>query len=420
MAGLAEGFLTHVRQWEVQPDVVERLMRTDRDLEELIERVDQICDAEDALDSLDVDMSEVGPKVATIRREVEWYVQHVAERIVPGDAHLMWGPVLGCANGHEIVLVTTNYDRAIEVAAKVEGIALDDGFAEAEDGETAPWVGFDGTEPGVRLIKLHGSTDWYRDQSTSQAIKLRHPMPLFADGTLVFGARELGAALVLPSREKILTLEPYPRLSQEFLDAGDNSEIVVSVGSSLRDPHIRQAVEGWAEQKAVFIINPDRELPAVGGAKVIQETASDFLISTLPDALTSDDPVTSLKRRSHGGGDEGGGRETGPSDGIFRVVRAALDEEIYARHRCEAVGELVDRGATLPLEWVKRLISEDEPALARHALGLIMGASQYEELIRIARESPHMGDRTFHDEYGMLQQHMAEQGSLKEHQSGDQ
>ena len=420
MTGLADSFLTHVREWKVQPEVVERLMGVDRDLEDLIERVDQICDAEESLDSLGVDMSAVGPRVAAIRREVEWYVQHVAERVVPRDAHLMWSPVLGCAGRHELVLVTTNYDRAIEVAAKVEDIALDDGFGEPEEGETTPWIGFERTESGVRLIKLHGSTDWYRDQGTRQAFKLRHPMPLFAGGTLVFGDCELGAAVVLPSREKILTREPYPRLSQEFLDAGDSAEIVMCVGSSLRDPHIRQAVEGWAEKKSVFLVTPDRELPPARGAKVIHETASEFLISTLPDALTSDGLVSKLERRSDSDGDDGGGWQPDVSDGIFQVVQAALDEGIHARQRCEAVGELVDRGATLPVEWVKRLISDGDPALARHALGLIMGASQYEELIRMARDSPHMGDRAFHDEYGMLQQHMVEQRNLEEHRSGDE
>ena len=401
MTGFAESFLTHVRRWHVHPDIVEGLMGSDHDLEDLIERVDAICEAADPLELLEVDVSAVGPRVASIRREVEWYVQHVAERIVPRDAHLMWGPALGCASSHEIVLVTTNYDRAIEVAANVEGIELDDGFGEVEDGETARWVGFEHTDGRVVLVKLHGSTDWYRDRQSRRAIKLRHPMPLFADGTLVFGPRELGAALVLPSREKILTGEPYPRLSEKFLDAGDKSELIVTVGSSLRDPHIRQAVETWAGKKPVFMVNPAGESPVVRGAKVIRETASEFLISTLPNALTSEDVVPSLKRRCHGG-DEVDGLKADESEGIIALVQMGLDRGVEGERRCDAVGRLVDRGATLPVAWVERLIGEDDPALARHALGLILGSSGYEKLMEIAKESPHMADRTFHDEYRML------------------
>ena len=367
MTRLAADFLRHVRQWRVQPDIVHNLMGSDRDLERLIEKVDQICDARSSLDSLDVDMDELGSQVASIRREVEWFVQHVAERIAARDAHLMWGPTLRCSNSHQIVFVTTNYDRAIEVAANAEDVGLDDGFAETAGGETARWIGFDPTGNRVILIKLHGSTDWYRDKTTRRAIKLRHPMPLFADGTLVFGDRQLGSALVLPSREKILTREPYPWLSHAFLSAGDRSEIVVFVGSSLRDPHIRQAAEAWAERKSVFIVTPERELETPAGANVMLETAGEFLISTLPNSLRSNDPVASLQRRCHSNGE---GRERFRGDGILRVVRIALDERVGSGRRCEAVGQLVDWGATLPLRWVQALINEDEAALARHALGV--------------------------------------------------
>ena len=410
MTGLASEFLAHVRQWNVQPRIVDSLMGSDHDLERLIERVDQICDAHDSLSLLDLNMSEVGPRVATVRREVEWFVQHAAERIVARDAHLMWGPVLRCSKSHRIVFVTTNYDRAIEVAANAEGLRLNDGFGESSGSGTAPWIGFERTEGTVILVKLHGSTDWYRDKPTRRAMKLRHPMPLFADGTLVFGDRKLGAALVLPSREKILTREPYPRLSHEFLDAGDRSEILVFVGSSLGDPHIREAAEGWAMRKDVFVVTPDGESQPVAGASVLQETASEFLISTLPNAVASNNPVACLERRCRGGSGVGGKRECGRDEGILRVVRLALDDGIDVVRRCAAVGQLVDRGATLQPTWVERLINEGDPALARHALGLIMGSSEDEKLMGVASESPHMGDRPFRDEFGMLREVMVAEG----------
>lgn len=402
MTGLAEDFVRHVQQWNVQPELVGKLMESDRDLEILIERVDQVFGARRSLGLLDLDMSQIGPRVATVRREVEWFVQHAAERVVTRDAQLMWGPVLRCSQFHQIVFVTTNYDRAIEVAANAEGLDLDDGFVETVGGETGAWVGFDRTDGPVILIKLHGSTDWYRDKPTGRAVKLRHPMPLFADGTLVFEDRQLGAALVLPSREKILTQEPYPRLSQQFLGSGDSAKIVVFVGSSLRDPHIRRAAEAWAVNKPVFVVTPDRRLQDVSGANVIPETASEFLISTLPNALGSDDPVAGLKRRCGSGDSILERHDDYDGHGILHLVRVALDAGIDGARRCGAVGQLVDIEATLPLSWVQALISEDEAALARHALGLIVGSSEHEELMRIARDSPHMSDRTFRDEYNML------------------
>ena len=401
MIGLADDFVEHVRQDNVHPGIVDRLMGGDRDLERLIEKVDQICDARDSLDSLDVDMSPLGTQMATIRREVEWFVQHVAERITARDAHLMWGPILRCSKAHQIIFVTTNYDRAIEVAANVEGVSLDDGFMKTVDGEASQWTGFNPDGSRVPLIKLHGSTNWYRDRLTERAFKLRHPMPLFADGTLIFGNRTLGAALVLPSREKILTREPYPRLSHAFLSVGDSAELVVFVGSSLRDPHIRKAAESWAEKKPVVVVNPDSEFEAVGEAKVVLETASEFLISTLPNALKGSDPVASLGRRCRRDGRTLMGSRR---DGVLLLVRNALNGKIDTRSRCASVGQLVERGATLPLEWIQFLIDEDDPALARHALGLIFGSTDQDELMRVAEESAHQGDSTFRDEYDMLKE----------------
>lgn len=350
MAGLAEDFLQHVRQHNVHPEIVDKLMGSGRDLERVIEKVDQICDARDSLDSLDVDMSALGAQVATIRREVEWYVQHVAERITTRNAQLMWGPILRCTNAHQIIFVTTNYDRAIELAANAEDVSLDDGFVSTGGGEASRWTGFEPNSGRVKLIKLHGSTNWYRDRPTERAFKLRHPMPLFADGTLVFGNRKLGAALVLPSREKILTREPYPRLSHAFLGTGDSAELVVFVGSSLRDPHIRKAAEAWAENKPVFVVNPDSAFGAVGRAKVMRETASEFLISTMPNALEASDPLASLRSC---GRDAGGTSTAWGGDGILHVVRKAVDGRIGTRNRCVAVGQLVERGATLPVKWVQ-------------------------------------------------------------------
>jgi hypothetical protein len=216
------------------------------------------------------------------------------------------------------------------------------------------------------------------------------------------------------------TREPYPRLSQQFLDTGDSSEVVVFVGSSLRDPHIHQAAEAWGENKAVFVVTPDWGFQAVRGVKVIRETASEFLISTLPNALGSHDPVGCLERRCRSGDGMGETQEDYEDHGILRVVRVALDEGIDAARRCKAVGQLVDMGATLPLRWVEGLIDEEDPALARHALGLIMGSSEHEVLMRTASESRHMGDGPFHDEYGMLREVMIAQGLVDEQQSTDE
>jgi hypothetical protein len=76
--------------------------------------------------------------------------------VVASDARLIWGPVLRATSALDLTLVTTNYDRAIELAANAENVPIDDGFGAFGQRETASWAGFthDGDRP--LLVKLHG------------------------------------------------------------------------------------------------------------------------------------------------------------------------------------------------------------------------------------------------------------------------
>ena len=256
MVGMGEEFLDHVKQWDVEPALVETLIGDSRDVEHLIEALDRICSARPTLEA-------IGPvsvpldSADKIRAEVEWFVQHVAERVAARDAHLMWSSVLRSSSSVDLTLVTTNYDRAIELAANAEDVAIDDGFGPFDLGEIASWAGFNQHSEGPVLVKLHGSTDWYAAGQFGSPAKLRHPMPLFGRASLrLADGTQLDSALVLPSREKLLTRSPYPRLSQRFLNATDCCDLAIFVGSSLRDQHIRGAMEALALRVPLFVVNP--------------------------------------------------------------------------------------------------------------------------------------------------------------------
>ena len=284
MEGLANEFLAHAKQADVEVDLVEKLLGGERDVEYLIERVDRVCEAIKPVTVAGLDASAI-TRANRIRGELEWFVQHAAERVSGTDARLMWGPLVRAAEAQGITFVTTNYDRAIELAAIAEGVRLDDGFTRVQDGEAERWKGFQASRRRPVLVKLHGSTNWYADTRRERAIKLRHPMPLFGDSTLLFEGHKLGSALVLPSREKMLTREPYPRMSQMFLNVADQCDVAIFVGSSLRDYHVRDVAQSSVERTLVFVVNPDGDSHGIEGANVIAQTASNFLVSTLPNAL---------------------------------------------------------------------------------------------------------------------------------------
>lgn len=389
MSGLAEEFLEHARQWNVEPELVGQLLGDKQDIEHLLEELDRICSAKDALAALG-QAADLG-RFDGIRAEVEWFIQHAAERVVPREAHLMWGALLRAVRNVEVTIVTTNYDRAVELAANHEGIHLHDGFQGFGHNDLAAWQGFSAGMAGVALVKIHGSTDWYADHASGKPIKLRHPMPLFGRALIrLSDTTELGSALILPSREKLLTRDPYPRLSQAFLNAADACDFAVVVGSSLRDPHLRGPVESIASRVPVFLVNPEQV--ACGGAYAfpIVQCASAFLASTLPTALVSDDPVASLKKATGG--------EGGTSNGTLRSLKWALDEDAPRARRCQAIEQLYEEGVTLDHKWIAPLVSGSDATVARYALGLISQSPDKVSLLDLAAQAPHASTNAAYEE----------------------
>ena len=394
MVGMAKEFLAHSRQWEIEPELVQKIMGSSLDVEHLIEGLDSVCMARPSLEAIGQASSSYD-RIDKVRAEVEWFVQHTAERVVARDAQLMWGSVLRASRSNDIALVTTNYDRAIELAANAEGIDLDDGFAPFAQGETAPWTGFgeDATYP--LLVKLHGSTDWYAEGEAGAPTKLRHPMPLFGRAALrLANGQQLGSALVLPSREKLLTRAPYPRLSQAFLNAGDWCDLAVFVGSSLRDHHIREAARSVARRAPVFIVNPEDDNYGLEDATTIAQRASTFLVATLPNALASPNPTAALLSAA-------ARPDTGSGDGLA-AVRDALDTNGLTRQRCAAIEDLDDREATLDAFLLGQLLEDDDPTVARHALALIPLSPACDALTTAAERSPHIDEPAFREDLDLL------------------
>jgi hypothetical protein len=394
MKGMAIEFLAHSEQWDVEPELVRKMMGSNRDLELLIESLDQVCAAREPLQTF-VDLQTSLESIETIRSEVEWFVQHTAERIVARDAHLMWGSVLRLLTKHELIFITTNYDRAIELAANAEQIKLEDGFEPFGDNEIASWVGFHAANSNPKIVKIHGSVDWYAEQEAGSPVKLRHPMPLFGRGTLRLpNGKELGTSLVLPSREKLLTRPPYPRLTQAFLNAADNCEAAVFVGSSLRDPHVRDAASTFASERLVFVVNPKGDPLGVHQARTVAQSASEFLISTLPAALYHSEQLTMI---------EPSAEVTELKDVDFLgKLRIAMDVQEQTYRRCEAIEYFDQRSVTLDEYLVRKLLADEDETVSRYALGLVATSPSRDRLLVSAAESPHAGNVAFAEELALL------------------
>lgn len=394
MHGLGAEFRTHLQQSPIESKLVQQLTGTELDVEYLIEELDRLCEARTPLKSMSTNGIDID-RADRIRSEVEWFVHHAAERVVAQDAQLMWRPVLQGSKSVEITFITTNYDRAIEMAADSEGVSLDDGFQPFDIEGPAPWTGFAQNDRNSMLVKLHGSTDWYVDNDTRLPVKLRHPMPLFGRATLrLADGKELGSALVLPSREKLLTRAPYPRLSQTFLNTADSCDLALFIGSSLRDEHVREAVQSTARRVPTFVVNPNGENYGIEDALTISQHASTFLISTLPNALLTSSLDATLHHASQ--------VEQRRSDGLLQVVKKLLDTSAATDQRCQSVDQLEQMGATLAPFFLHQLLDDEDPTVARYALGLLPASAMVMALIERAGRSRHAGDEEFREDLKLL------------------
>jgi hypothetical protein len=206
---------------------------------------------------------------------------------------------------------------------------------------------------------------------------------------------ELSSALILPSREKLLTRDPYPRLSQTFLNAADACDMAVFIGSSLRDNHITGAARDIAAQVPLFIADPTGETFGVAEALAIRQCASTFLVSTLPNALASKDPIASLRASADEPGKEA-------PEGILQHLRGALDGDLPANLRCKALEALDTREVTLDSELMSQLLEDPDPQVARYSLGLVSPSTRAQSLLQLASASRHANNGAFAEDLELL------------------
>jgi hypothetical protein len=129
-----------------------------------------------------------------------------------------------------IDIFTLNYDLCVETALSNRGVGFTCGFT-SRGWDTKQFLQNDFQ---VRLYKLHGSLDWYRDEEDRMIYSLQTPpedrepannnLPL-----LIFG-------LV----NKLQPIDPYLYLSYTFSEKVKSCNVVVLIGYGFGDEHINQ------------------------------------------------------------------------------------------------------------------------------------------------------------------------------------
>lgn len=348
------------------------------DMEDAIDAIERMTVTRRTLDQLQiVDQVPDLLRSAGLRSEAEWFVQHSCERVDTQRATLMWKEVLGCSPPGSLSIATTNYDRSIEIAAESLGIAVEDGFESFSGNEWANWLGFSSRTSTVRLLKLHGSTDWYRLRGNdTDVVKLRHPMPLYGEVSLhVPGPTgALASALVLPTREKLTTKHPYPDLNYRLHEAADAADIVVLLGTALRDAELKAAVRVRHVHRPWLYVTRSGRVPAGFESRLlpVRMNASRFLIrfASRLVATTCRSELDEEVKRILGSGSDLKGTASHELDSAL----AAFDSRRARAERVVALEYLVDAGYVAAMHDLEKILRDEDPAIACCGASLLLNA----------------------------------------------
>ena len=163
--------------------------------------------------------------------------------------------------GTPTTLFTTNYDRALEHTADAMGVPYSDGFIWSKDESLLVWK--KEYEHPLRIVKLHGSVTWYGEEGSETVFRMRDAYAFPYRGFYVArdGAggvqQRLSPFMIIPTMEKEALRPPYIDYQLLFHDELKACGLLVVVGNSLRDGHLRKVVEDRLDDLLVLTVGPD-------------------------------------------------------------------------------------------------------------------------------------------------------------------
>jgi NAD-dependent SIR2 family protein deacetylase len=228
------------------------------DLELLIQRLEEVRGIRSGLAALGQRAGDLAEQISLadeLRGYLDSFLIETCERFDADLVKRKFSRLVEFAHNRDAYIFTTNYDRLVEVSAASRDLRCADGFEPASTRPESRWTGvFDG---GVRLIKLHGSVNWYEEQESGNVFRLErgYSMPSY-EYRLTHGERALRPLMIIPTLEKALMKQPYAGLMTQFSDALREISVFIVVGNSLRDDHLRNTIIQRANALDIILVNP--------------------------------------------------------------------------------------------------------------------------------------------------------------------
>lgn len=147
-------------------------------------------------------------------------------------------PLLEFCQRADSSIISLNYDNVVESASDLSGISVDDGLGQWTSKRRLSF------SPGaVRLIKLHGSLNWFEKDERLDGGSKRRPTVVRGE----FSGQPLTQrVLIFGGTNKMTFRAPFPDLYAETRRIVMEADAVCVVGYSGMDPHVNQILLDWA------------------------------------------------------------------------------------------------------------------------------------------------------------------------------
>ncbi len=267
MTELYSGFVAYVRKKRPHCDSLLQQIETKSgrslDIESLISNLDRIRAIREGMRILDKADNELDPNVETadeLRGYLDAYLVEVCERFDVGPVDDILSAFVKFCHERNAFVFSTNYDRLIETAADRCSLPCIDGFEQSSNRPESRWVGKFEDSTGLKLIKLHGSVNWYREEGSDEIFRLERGYSLPShEYRLTRDQQALRPLMIIPTLEKAVLENPYSSLLTTFSDALKIIDVLFIIGNSMRDVHIRNTIDVRRTGLEIFLINPDCE-----------------------------------------------------------------------------------------------------------------------------------------------------------------
>lgn len=228
------------------------------DLEYLIQQIERVRGIKSGLSALGQDAGNMADHLHhadELRGYLDMFLIETCENFDRRKVESIFSRLVRLAHDENAFIFSTNYDRLVEVSAASLNLQCSDGFEPMSSLPESNWTG--AFSEKLRLIKLHGSVNWYEEEQSERLYRLERGYSLPShEYRLSHGDRALKPLMIIPTLEKAILKPPYTALLTQFGDALKDIDVLIVIGNSLRDDHLRGLIIERSSNLEIILVNP--------------------------------------------------------------------------------------------------------------------------------------------------------------------